>query len=194
MRGQAVPAGPQCENFEMQTPSSPSSPSQPARPLLSVPLDAELGTGDALVGRHDEAQLARIARMRLLCVALLLGLIGLGVAWELWLAPLPGGTGSLALKVLPLTLAIAGLLKHKLYTYRWLSLLIWLYVTEGAMRAFSDAAPLSQALAGIELALSAALFTACAVYVKLRLKVLPPKAKKTKKGEMVAGKAAGKAD
>jgi uncharacterized membrane protein len=149
--------------------------------LLAVPLDAELGTGDALVGQHDRAQLARIGRMRLMCVALLVSLIGLGVAWELWLAPLPGGRGTLALKVLPLTFAIAGLLKHKLYTYRWLSLLIWLYFTEGAMRAFSDATPMSQALAGIELGLSAALFTACAVYVRLRLKVLPPKARKATK-------------
>ena len=36
---------------------------------------------------------------------------------------------------------------------------------------------LSRALAGIELVLSVALFTACAVYVRVRLKVLPAKAK-----------------
>ena len=41
---------------------------------------------------------------RLLAVSSLMGLIVLGLAWELWLAPLrPGGT-LLALKVLPLTL------------------------------------------------------------------------------------------
>lgn len=114
--------------------------------------------------------------MRLLNVALLLSLIGLGLAWELWLAPLKGGTGALALKVLPLTLAIAGMLKHRLYTYRWVSLLVWLYFTEGAMRATSDTG-ISQALAGIEVTLSAALFTACAVYIRLRLRVLPPKKK-----------------
>lgn len=131
---------------------------------------------EALVGQHPAERLARIDRMRLLCVALLLSLIGLGLVWELWLAPLPGGHGGLALKVLPLTLAIAGMLRHRLYTYRWVSLLIWLYFTEGVMRATSDRG-LSQALAGIEVTLSVALFTACALYVRLRLRVLPPKAK-----------------
>ena len=160
----------------MQTPSSPpTSNPQPARPLLTVPLDAELGTGDALIGRHDSTQLARIGRMRLLCVALLVALIGLGLAWELWLAPFGSGW-RMAFKVLPLTFAVAGLLKHKLYTYRWVSLLIWLYFTEGVMRATSDSG-VSQALAGIEVTLSAALFTACAIYVRLRLRVLPPKPK-----------------
>ncbi|MFT3856370.1 MAG: DUF2069 domain-containing protein [Aquabacterium sp.] len=115
--------------------------------------------------------------MRLLNVALLLSLIGLGLCWELWLAPLKGGSGALALKVLPLTFAIAGMLKHKLYTYRWMSLLIWLYFTEGVVRATGDTG-VSQALAGIEVTLSVALFTACAVYVRLRLKVLPPKDRK----------------
>ncbi len=114
--------------------------------------------------------------MRTLNLALLLALIALGVAWELWLAPLKGGTGMLALKVLPLTFAIAGMLKHRLYTYRWMSLLIWLYFTEGVVRASGDSG-LSQILAGVEVALSVALFAACAVYVRLRLKVLPPKDK-----------------
>ncbi|TAK84027.1 MAG: DUF2069 domain-containing protein, partial [Aquabacterium sp.] len=78
----------------------------------------------------DAAQLAaRITLTRRLAVGSTLGLIVLGVAWELWLAPLPGGTGKLAWKVLPLTFAVAGLLKEKLYTYRWVSLLVWLYVT-----------------------------------------------------------------
>lgn len=133
---------------------------------------------DALVGQHPPERLVRIDRMRLLNVGLLLSLIGLGLAWELWLAPLPGGRGGLALKVLPLTLAIAGMLRHKLYTYRWVSLLIWLYFTEGVMRATSDQG-LARALAGIEVTLSVALFTACAAYVRLRLRVLPPKSRKT---------------
>jgi hypothetical protein len=56
-------------------------------------------------------------------------LIVLGLAWELWLAPT--GSGTLALKVLPLVAVLAGLLRHRMYTYRWLSLLVWLYFTEG---------------------------------------------------------------
>ena len=71
----------------------------------------------------------------------LLGLIVLGLAWELWLAPLRPGGSWLALKVLPLCLPLAGLLKNRMYTYRWLSLLVWLYFTEGVVRATSEAAP-----------------------------------------------------
>lgn len=139
--------------------------------------DARPADADPIVGTHTPQRLRRIVQWRWAAVGCTLGLILLGMAWELWLAPLPGGTGALALKVLPLTLAIAGLLKHRLYTYRWLSLLVWLYFTEGIVRLVSDQQPMSQALAGVELALSMALFASCAVYVRLRLKVLPAKVK-----------------
>ena len=139
--------------------------------------DQEPADPDTFIAHHPPERRATIERLRLLCVAALVSLIGLGVAWELWLAPLPQGTGMLALKVLPLCLGVAGLLKHRLYTYRWLTLLIWLYFTEGVVRVTGDAG-LSQILAGIEIALSVVLFTACSVYIRLRLRVLPPKPKK----------------
>lgn len=131
---------------------------------------------DAFVAHHPPERRATIERVRLLCVAMLISLIGLGIAWELRLAPLPQGTGMLALKVLPLCFALTGLLKHRLYTYRWLTLLIWLYFTEGVVRASGDTG-VSQLLAGVEVALSVGLFTACAIYIRLRLQVLPPKSK-----------------
>lgn len=168
MRSGTARVGPRCEIFEMTTPTS------------SPIVESEDERTETVVGQHTSERLMRIDRMRLLNVALLLALISLGLTWELWLAPLKGGSGALALKVLPLTLAIAGMLKHRLYTYRWMSLLIWLYFTEGVMRATSDHG-LSQILAGIEVTLSAALFTACAVYVRLRLRVLPPKQKADKR-------------
>lgn len=96
-----------------------------------------------------------------------LALIALGLAWELWLAPLPGGTGALAAKVLPLTLPLAGLLKLRMYTYRWTALLVWLYVTEGALRVTSESG-LGAMLAGVELLLSLLLFAACAAHVRWR--------------------------
>jgi uncharacterized membrane protein len=139
--------------------------------------DQEPADPDTFIAHHPPERRVTIERLRLLCVASLVSLIGLGVAWELWLAPLPQGTGMLALKVLPLCLGVAGLLKHRLYTYRWLTLLIWLYFTEGVVRVTGDAG-LSQILAGIEVALSVVLFTACSVYIRLRLRVLPPKPKK----------------
>jgi len=142
-------------------------------PLIR-PLDADPTLGDTVLGHHPPQRLRLIQRLRTACVVALVALIVLCTAWELWLAPLPGGTGALAWKALPLTLALGGMLKHRLYTYRWMSLLIWLYFTEGVVRAFSERG-LSQGLAGIEVALSTGLFIACAVYVRQRLKVLPPK-------------------
>lgn len=106
---------------------------------------------------------------RTLAVTSLLSLIVLALAWELWLAPLRPGGSWLALKALPLCLPLAGLLKNRMYTYRALSLLVWLYVMEGSVRAWSDKG-LSAWLAGLELLLCLGLFVACTVHVRLRLK------------------------
>jgi uncharacterized membrane protein len=106
---------------------------------------------------------------RWLAVGSLVGLIILGLLWELWLAPIRPGGSLLALKVLPLCVPLAGLLKKKLYTYRWVSLMVWLYFTEGVVRAWSDRPP-SNFLALIEVALCLSLFTACAMHVRLRFK------------------------
>ncbi len=112
-----------------------------------------------------------VSRTRLLAVLSLTGLIVLGLVWELWLAPLrPGGT-LLALKVVPLCIPLAGLLKNRMYTYRWVSLFIWLYFTEGVVRAWGDAAP-SCYFAFAEVVLCVVLFTACALHVRLRFQFL----------------------
>ena len=110
-----------------------------------------------------------LARIRALAVASLLGLVLLGLAWELWLAPLRPGGSWIALKVLPLCIPLAGLLRHRMYTYRWVSLLVWLYFTEGVVRAWSDPSP-SKWLAMGEIALCLVLFLACILHVRLRLK------------------------
>ncbi len=110
-----------------------------------------------------------IAGTRILAVGSLLGLVVLGLAWELVLAPIRPNGSWLALKVLPLCIPIAGLLKNRMYTYRWVSLMVWLYFTEGAVRAYSDKAP-GNYLAMIEVALCLTLFVACALHVRLRLK------------------------
>ena len=112
---------------------------------------------------------------RWLAVGSLLGLILLGLAWELWLAPLRPGGSWWALKVLPLTLPIAGLLKNRMYTYRWVSLLVWLYFTEACVRGWSDRWP-SNALAMVQGALCLVLFTACAMHVRLRFKAAKARA------------------
>lgn len=117
---------------------------------------------------QEDSHRRAVDAARAVAVACVLGLIALGLAWELWLAPLPGGTGLLALKVLPLTLTVAGLLKHRLYTYRWTSLLVWLYVTEALLRVSSETGRVVP-LAALELLLSLLLFAACGYYVRKRL-------------------------
>ncbi|RQP24676.1 DUF2069 domain-containing protein [Albitalea terrae] len=108
-----------------------------------------------------------VALTRALAVASLLGLIVLGLAWELWLAPT--GRGTLAFKVLPLAIPLAGILKNRMYTYRWVSLLVWLYFTEGVVRATSDRGT-GVWLAMLEVVLCLVLFAACAAHVRWRLK------------------------
>ena len=103
---------------------------------------------------------------RAIAVASLLALIVLGLAWELWLAPT--GNRTLAVKVLPLVVPLVGLLKYRMVTYRWLSLLVWLYFTEGAVRATSEGGR-SAMLATVEMVLSLLLFIACVAYVRARL-------------------------
>ena len=110
---------------------------------------------------------------RWLAVGSLLGMIVLGLAWELWLAPLRPGGSLLVLKVLPLCIPLAGILKNKMYTYRWVSLMVWLYFTEGAVRAYSDKAP-SNYYARVQVLLCCTLFAACALHVRLRLRPATP--------------------
>jgi uncharacterized membrane protein len=110
-----------------------------------------------------------VAATRILAVGSLTALIVLGLAWELWLAPLRPGGSLMALKVLPLVVPLAGLLKRRMYTYRWVSLLIWIYFTEGVVRAWSDTQLAGRVCAGLEIVLCLLLFVACAWHVRTRL-------------------------
>lgn len=110
---------------------------------------------------------ALLLALRALVVLLLALLVTLGLAWELRLAPT--GSGMLALKVLPLAAALSGLLKHRLYTYRWLALLVWLYVLEGLWRAASGHGVVA-ALAAAEAGLALALFAVVSLYIRRRLR------------------------
>ena len=108
-----------------------------------------------------------VAATRWLATGSLLALIVLCLAWELVLAPVRPGGSWLAIKALPLCIPLAGILKNRMYTYRWVSLVIWLYFTEGVVRGWSDKPP-SQWLAWAEVALCLVLFTACTLHVRLR--------------------------
>jgi uncharacterized membrane protein len=114
-----------------------------------------------------------VATTRAVAVACVLALIALGLAWELWLAPVRSGGSWLALKVLPLCFPLAGLLRHRMYTYRWVSRLVWIYFTEGVVRAASDRGP-GRWLAATEIVLCLLLFAACVLYVRTRLRKTTP--------------------
>lgn len=132
----------------------PTAPPSPAVPLASI--------ADAVARRTRAAALILLAALVALCLA-----------WELWLAPT--GRGTLALKVVPLLFAPIGLMRLRMYTYRWLSLLVWLYVTEGLVRAGSEQG-LGAHLAMAEVLLSLALFAACTLHIRWRLKHAAPAA------------------
>lgn len=155
-------------------PAMPVVPEPSPSPSTAALPDKAAGAADA--GNPAAQLLASVERVtrpdavtqvtRWVAVGSLLGLIMLGLAWELWLAPT--GQRTLVWKVLPLVLPLAGLLKHRLYTYRWVSLMVWLYFIEGTVRATSGSGP-SVPLAWIEVVLCLALFAACAVHVRWRL-------------------------
>lgn len=104
--------------------------------------------------------------LRLAAAGSLIWLLVLCLAWELWLAPLRPGGSLVALKALPLALAIPGIFNGRRYTYQWSSMLILAYFAEGVMRAWSERG-LAQALAGAEIALSLAFFGAALAYARL---------------------------
>jgi uncharacterized membrane protein len=93
--------------------------------------------------------------------AALVALIVLALVWEKWLAPLRPGGSALVFKALPLAFALPGVLRRRLYTFQWASMLILLYVAEGIVRGMTDAQP-SALLGWLETAL-AVLFLACAL-------------------------------
>lgn len=110
-----------------------------------------------------------VAATRAVAVTSVLALIALGLAWELWLSPVRGGGSWLALKVLPLCFPLAGLMRYRMYTYRWVSLLVWLYFTEGVVRASVERGA-GRSLALAETILCLVLFAACVMHVRGRLK------------------------
>ncbi len=110
---------------------------------------------------------AAVQATRAVAVGSLLALIALGLAWELWLAPLRPGGSWLVVKVLPLLLPLPGLLKNRMYTYRWVALFVWLYFDEGVVRASGDRPP-GNHLALLQIAVCLVLFAACTLHVRLR--------------------------
>lgn len=106
-----------------------------------------------------------LPRAQGLAAALLLALITLCIAWELWLAPLRPGGSWVVLKTLPLLLIVPGVFRGKIYTFRLSTMLVLAYFVEGVVRGYAERG-ISQWLAWGEAALALAYFTACIVSVR----------------------------
>jgi uncharacterized membrane protein len=76
-----------------------------------------------------------------LACATYIALILLTVWWEGAGAPLRPGGSALIFKGLPLLLPLLGLLRGRLKSIQWASLLTLPYLTEGITRAWADAQP-----------------------------------------------------
>ncbi len=102
---------------------------------------------------------------RLLASTSLIALIFLCLAWEAWLAPLKPGGSWMTLKAVILLFPLFGILRGKRYTYKWLSLLVQIYLLEGLTRATSDHG-LSRHLATGETLLALVLFISTVMFIR----------------------------
>jgi len=105
-----------------------------------------------------------------------IALIALSVAWEWWLAPLRPGGSTLVLKVVPLLLALQGVVRRSVYTLQWASMLVLLYLAEGIVRGMTDRG-LSATLGWLE-AILATVFFVCALSYVAPFKRAAKRAKK----------------
>jgi uncharacterized membrane protein len=106
--------------------------------------------------------------IRALAVGSLVALIGAEVFWDLALAAIKTSGLMTVIWVLPLCLAVSGMSRQRMYTYRWMSLLVWVYFTAFVMRAWSEPG-VGRLFAGVEILLCLMLFAACGLHVRQRL-------------------------
>ncbi len=104
--------------------------------------------------------------LRALAAASLGAMIVLCLAWELWLAPLRPGGSWWAIKALPLSLPLGGVLAGRRYTYQWSSMLMLAYFVEGVTRAWTERG-LPQSLAAAEVTLSVVFIALAVGYARL---------------------------
>jgi uncharacterized membrane protein len=105
------------------------------------------------------------ALLQLTASASLIALIFVCLLWEAVLAPIKPGGSLLMLKALPLLAPLFGILRGRIYTYQWASLLVLAYFCEGIVRAWSERGP-ARTLAAAEIALSIAFYLSAILYVR----------------------------
>ena len=101
-------------------------------------------------GPRDEADLLKTFVLQHVASALLIALIFLCVAWELWLAPIRPGGSWLVLKALPLLAPLMGILKGRRYTYQWAPMLVLAYTGAYAVGSALSFGVLSRRLGTVQ--------------------------------------------
>lgn len=129
-------------------------------PLTIAPMEHALPAAPTL--RTEPSAAERFSRG--LALASASGLLLLCLGWELLLT----GSWAWALKALPLLPALPGLWRYRMYTFRWVSLLVWVYVTEGLVHASSSLGA-QRWLGAAEVALAVLLFVAVTLHIRQRL-------------------------
>ena len=114
-----------------------------------------------------------------LTTASYLCLFGVLLVWHLKVLPFAGSTASwmLAPLLIPLLIAGPGLFKGKAYTYKWMSLAVWLWFTHGAMEAWTHREiPALAGIASLEPLLSVTLFIGIVMFLKAQRQLSAPPA------------------
>jgi uncharacterized membrane protein len=103
--------------------------------------------------------------LQLVASTSLIALTFLCLLWESVLAPIKPGGSLLMLKALPLLAPLFGVLRGKVYTYQWASLLVLAYFCEGVVRAWSERNA-SRILAATEIVLALVFFASAIFYAR----------------------------
>lgn len=112
--------------------------------------------------------MSRISLARTVTLLGYFGLLGLVLAWNIWLAPPPKALISLTLLLLavPLLFPLRGLLHGRAYTHAWAGFIALIYLLHAMVVIYSN--PAERYLALMEFVLGMMMFVGAMVYARLK--------------------------
>ncbi len=112
--------------------------------------------------------MSRISLARTVTLLGYFGLLGLVLAWNIWLAPPPKELISLTLLLLavPLLFPLRGLLHGRAYTHAWAGFIALIYLLHAMVVIYSN--PAERYLALMEFVLGMMMFVGAMVYARLK--------------------------
>lgn len=96
-------------------------------------------------------------------------LLGVLLIWHFRIlpVPLPTAIAMVAPLAIPLLIAGPGIFNGKSYTYKWMSLVVWIWFAHGAMEAWTHLeVPVLAGVAALESLLSVTLFVGMVMFLK----------------------------